>query len=88
MTDEQFTELRGMVEQNCSDTAEIRRAITGDSSIGYVGIAERLGNQEEAVKSLQSYKNRLIAWAAGASTAAGGSAAWLVSFFSKSPPPN
>lgn len=76
------------MEQNCSDTSEIRRAITGDHSVGHVGIAERLDRQEKEVAGLRNYKTKLVAWAAGASTAAGGSAAWLASMFSKSPPPN
>lgn len=86
MTDEQYNDLRGLVEQNSADTAEIRKAIVGDPDLGHIGLARRVSDTEADIASLKACKVKVIAWATGFSAAATGAGTWLVSFFKATPP--
>lgn len=80
MTDEQFSSLQSMVKQNLDDTAQIKRVLAGDE-FHNLGLVQRMTAAEANIGSLYNYKAKVIAWAAGMSTALGGTTAWLVSIF-------
>lgn len=87
MTDEQYNDLRGLVEQNSAETTEIRKAIVGDPELGHRGLAVRVSDNETDIASLNACKLKMVAWATGFSAAATGAGAWLISLFKASPPP-
>ena len=84
MTPEQFDELKNSVSKLEGHTVEIRKAIVGDPKMGHIGLAQRIDEQGKKISAIESYKTKIVAWAAGVSTAMGAGVAGVVSWLKNS----
>lgn len=71
------------VDKNIADTAGIRTAISGDPSLGHVGIAHQIEEHGKQLSGLEKFKVRVMAAAAAIGSTAGAGMSWVASFLGK-----
>lgn len=78
-----FKAVGEKVDKNIADTKGIRTAISGDASLGHVGIAHQIEEHGKQLSGLEKFKVKIIAAAAAISSTAGAGMSWVASFLGK-----